>query len=277
MNDEFITAIDKSELSANTKTTYTANYKRLMRITADKPILCYTQPALIKVLSDVDAPPMSVNGLVSVVFLIRNSVHLSNSKLEKFRKTLYETHYDNKEANNTDVLKDKLVSISDLANYVASRLTAKDYTSFIINYLLLKYGLRNSDVNLTIVKSKTQATDKNINYIYFTSNYVVFVVNDYKTHDIYGTKKFTIKSRPFINVCKILLDDADSHVLIEATNKNAFIQSRTLNKMGSGLMFKSIVSELYSHGEKTKIRKLSLSRGTSISTIEREYTIDISD
>ena len=30
LNDEFVNAIDKSEVSANTKTTYTANYKRLM-------------------------------------------------------------------------------------------------------------------------------------------------------------------------------------------------------------------------------------------------------
>ena len=59
---------------------------------------------------------------------------------------------------------------------------------------------------------------QHINYIYFTSNYVVFVVNDYKTRDVYGVKKFTIKSRPFINACKILLDDKDEYKLIDANN-----------------------------------------------------------
>ena len=275
MNDEFVNAIDKSEVSANTKTTYASNYRRLMNITADKPILCYTEPQLIKVLSAIDAPPMSINGIVSVCMLVRNSVHLSTKKLEKYRKSLYETYYSNKEANNTDVLKDKLVSINDLANYITERLVDKDYTSFIINYLLLKYGLRNADVNLTIVKSKAHATDTNINYIYFTSNYVVFVVNDYKTRDVYGVKKFTIKSRPFINACKILLDDKDEYKLIDANNKNAFIQSRTLNKIGSGMIFKSVVSELYANGMKNEIRKLGKSRGTSDSTMEKDYIIDL--
>ena len=276
MNDEFVNAIDKSEVSAKTKTTYASNYRRLMGITADKPILCYTEPQLIKVLSAIDAPPMSINGIVSVCMLVRNSVHLSTKKLEKYRKSLYDTYYDNKEANNTDVLKDKLATISELAEFVASRLSAKDYTSFIINYLLLKYGLRNADVNLTIVKSKTDATDTSINYIYFTSNYCVFLVNDYKTRSVYGVKKFTIKSRPFINACKILLEDKEEHKLIESNNKNAFIQSRTLNKIGSGMIFKSIVSELYANGKKNEIRNLGLSRGTSNSTMEKDYIIDLS-
>lgn len=276
LNDEFVNAIDKSEVSANTKTTYTANYKRLMCITADEPILCFTEHKLIKVLSAIDAPPMSVNGIVSVCMLVRHSVHLSTTKLEKYRKSLYDIYYDTKEAKNTEILKDKLASISEIAEYTTSLLIDKDYTSFIINYLLLKFGLRNGDVNLTIVKHKTDAINDKINYIYFTSNYVVFKVNDYKTRVVYGVKKFSIYSRPFINACKLLLDDKASHKLIESSNKNAFIQSRTLNKMGSGMMFKSVVSELYANGKKNEIRKLGKSRGTSESTMEKDYIIDLS-
>ena len=43
MNDEFIYAISNSELSENTMMTYASNYKRLMRLLKDEPILCFQE------------------------------------------------------------------------------------------------------------------------------------------------------------------------------------------------------------------------------------------
>ena len=277
MNIEFVTAMKTSTISPSTQSTYASNYKRFMKLTADKPVLLFTETALVKELKTIEAPPMSVNGIISICMLIRKSVHLTNKKLEKYRTELVAKHYENKEISNSEVLIDKLATINDIATYVAQQLSARDYTSFIINFLLFKFGLRNADVNLTIVKSKAYATDDSINYIYFTTNYIVFIVNDYKTRAVYGPKKFKITSRPVINACKILLDDEDEYKLIPASNINAFIQSRTLNKMGSGMYFKSVVSELYRNGKKNEIRNLCASRGTNVATCEKEYTIDLTE
>ena len=41
------------------------------------------------------------------------------------------------------------------------------------------------------------------------------------------------------------------------------------------MIFKSVVSELYANGMKNEIRKLGKSRGTSDSTMEKDYIIDL--
>ena len=109
MNDEFLNAIEKSELSKNTITTYTANYKRLMGLLNDEPILCFTEARLIRRLKELkDIPPMSINGMVSIVMLIRRHNHMPTAKIEKYKLVLSKDHYRDKNINNKE-LKNKLV------------------------------------------------------------------------------------------------------------------------------------------------------------------------
>ena len=110
MNDEFLNAIEKSELSASTITTYTSNYKRLMGFLKDEPILCFTEARLIKRLKELEIPPMSINGLVSVILLVRRSVHLTTKKIEKYREVLSKDHYTQKEVNNEEYYTDDELS-----------------------------------------------------------------------------------------------------------------------------------------------------------------------
>ena len=275
MNDEFLNAIEKSELSKNTITTYTANYKRLMGLLNDEPILCFTEARLIKRLKELkDIPPMSINGMVSIVMLIRRHNHMPTAKIEKYKLVLSKDHYRDKNINNKE-LKNKLVSIEDLYEHIQQALKNEDYTTYIINYLMVKYGLRNLDLNLEIVKDKSiMKDDKTTNYIYFTKKYVMFIIQTYKTRSVYGIKSLRIEDKDFINVCKILLTDTDRFKLIESSNNNKFIQERTLNNMGEGLVFKSVLHQLSNDGDIETIKRLSLSRGTSLSVIFEDYHIE---
>ena len=248
MNDEYLFAIEGTELSPKTITTYTANYRRLMRILKDEPILCFSEERLVRRLKEeTDVKPMSMNGMVSVILLIRRSVHLATGKIEKYKELLSKDHYDNK-ALNSDELVEQLATIKQLWDYTNQALEDEDFITYIINYLMIKFGVRNMDLDLDIIKDKS----------------------------VYGVKKLKIEDKEFMNVCnKLLVDnDTDQHTLFTSSNNNKFIQSKTLNGMGEGLYFKSIIYEMSQEGYVSLIKKIGATRGTSLSCVFDNYYVE---
>lgn len=277
MNDEYLFAIEGTELSPKTITTYTANYRRLMRILKDEPILCFSEERLVRRLKEeTDVKPMSMNGMVSVILLIRRSVHLATGKIEKYKELLSKDHYDNK-AFNSDELVEQLATIKELWDYTNQALEDEDYITYIINYLMIKFGVRNMDLDLDIIKDKSIMKDNTTtNYIYITKKYAMYVVNSYKTRSVYGVKKLKIEDKEFMNVCnKLLVDnDTDQHTLFTSSNNNKFIQSKTLNGMGEGLYFKSIIYEMSQEGYVSLIKKIGATRGTSLTCVFDNYYVE---
>lgn len=277
MNDEYLFAIEGTELSPKTITTYTANYRRLMRILKDEPILCFSEERLVRRLKEeTDVKPMSMNGMVSVILLIRRSVHLATGKIEKYKELLSKDHYDNK-AFNSDELVEQLATIKQLWDYTNQALEDEDFITYIINYLMIKFGVRNMDLDLDIIKDKSiMKDDTTTNYIYITKKYAMYVVQSYKTRSVYGVKKLKIEDKEFMGVCeKLLVDnDTDQHTLFTSSNNNKFIQSKTLNGMGEGLYFKSIIYEMSQEGYVSLIKKIGATRGTSLSCVFDNYYVE---
>jgi len=275
VNDEFVNAIENSELSENTMMTYSSNYKRLMKLLKDEPILCFQESRIIKKMKEVeDIPPMSINGMLSVVYLIRNSVHLTNKKLDKYREFLMKENKKHKAESKERILLDKLVSIEDLHKHIKTALEDKDYKKYIINFLMVKFGLRNLDLKLFIVSDKNIfKDDTTANFIYLTDKYAVYTIQTYKTRDTYGVKQFKIYEKEFTDVCRLLLKDTDEYELIDNNNHNRFIQQRTINEVGEGVVFKSLVHELAREGDLDSIKRLGLSRGTEMNCVMEEYHI----
>tara|TARA_R110000787_G_scaffold277498_1_gene386881 strand:- start:2434 stop:3264 length:831 start_codon:yes stop_codon:yes gene_type:complete len=275
MNDEFIYAISNSELSENTMMTYASNYKRLMRLLKDEPILCFQESRIIKKMKEfVDVPPMSINGMLSVVYLVRKSVHLTTSKLDKYREFLMKENKKHKAESKERILLDKLVSIEALHNHIKTALEDKDYKKYIVNFLMVRFGLRNLDLKLHIVNDKNIfKDDTTANYIYLTEKYAVYTIQNYKTRDTYGIKQFKIYDKEFTDVCRLLLKETDDYELIDNNNHNRFIQQRTINEVGEGVVFKSLVREYATNGDIDSIKKLGLSRGTEMNCIMEEYHI----
>ena len=57
------------------------------------------------------------------------------------------------------------------------------YRDYIINYLLINYGVRNADINLLITTDKSVTLKRNTlkqNYLYCTPRYIIYQRNDYK-------------------------------------------------------------------------------------------------
>ena len=55
---------------------------------------------------------------------------------------------------------------------------------------MMHYGVRNKDLNLSIVKTKKEMTDGN-NYLLLKKDKVVYIRDDYKTHKTYAQPETT--------------------------------------------------------------------------------------
>jgi len=151
--------------------------------------------------------------------------------------------------------------IHHLAMHIIALYSNYKYNHFLINYLLLLYGVNEIDLDLFICRSKQHIKDYK-NYIYFTSNYMVYV---------FGNKKIRITNRTIINVCKLLLDKQDVYKVINVNDIHAYIRCITPNKMSSRDVFTAVVNELYVSGNIVAIDKLCENRGISLDSCITDY------
>jgi len=199
--NELEEALEKvNTIGDSTRKVYRYNYKRLLIFTDGEPVLAMSQERLINFIHQSGIPPQSQNGLLTVALIIRNKNGLISDKLIKFRDAkLYNDKIAYKRIKNVQ-LKDELPNLDDLEKYTRSLYNNGDYTGYIINYLMLRYGLRNKDLNIIITNNRdiTSIRDKtNINYLYPTKNYIVYIRNDYKTFSTYGKQKHRVEKALF--------------------------------------------------------------------------------
>jgi len=284
---EFENTLSKiTNLSESTKGTYISMYKRLMKLTENTPILNMSEQSIINAINIESIPPNSQNSLFTIALVIRRNNNASYEKLVKFRdNTLIKKIHERKLEKNL-VLKDELPSKKVLDTYLKKLYLEKDYVGYIINFLLLNYGVRNKDLNCIITADKevTFLANKKskLNYLYVTKKYVLYIRRDYKTYDTYGEKKHKIERRPFVESCLNLLDhNYDVPLLrlssgepISEESVNKIVQRKTYNELGEGKYFKINIMDAKKDRNIKRIRDLSASRGTSLETVFREYDID---
>ena len=267
-----------------TKRSYKSMYKRLMKLSNDEPVLNMSEDRLIKTINQDGIPPQSKNALLSVVIYIRKSKGLTNDKIIKFRDTtLFKEKLAYKEQKNK-TLEEELPSLENLENYTKTLFKNEQYVPYIVNFLMLRFGLRNKDLNLVITNNQdvTFVGDKSkVNYLYVTKKYVVMVRNDYKTHGTYGKQKHKIEKSQFTRAVKAFLGDEYEKPLLQLPDGDGvsedsvskIIQRFTYNNLGEGKYFKIQIQDLKKQGNIRRIRELSKSRGTDLETLFQEYDI----
>ena len=284
--DELDQALEKNKsIGEATKRVYGSNYRRLLRLTGGELILPMSQDRIIKFIHQDSIPPQSQNGLLSVVLTIRNNNGLKNDKLIKFRDTtLYNEKVADKRIKNIK-LKDDLPEMDDLEKYTRSLYNKQDYVGYIINFLMLRFGLRNKDLNIVITNNQdvTYVSDKTkVNYLYITKKYITYIRNDYKTFSSYGKQKHKIEKAFFTRAVKEGIGNEYEKPLLQLRDGDAIseeslakvIQRNTYNGLGEGKYFKIQIQSLKKQGNIKRIRELSKSRGTDLETVFQEYDID---
>jgi hypothetical protein len=274
-----------SNKSKVTQNTYNSNYKKLRDLVGDD-IVNVSQKKIIELVETVDNRN-SQQSLINIAFLIRKNNDMAIQELETFRKKNQTIIKDKVYEANTKLV-DRLPSYATLVDYTENLLKNEKYVQYVINYLLLYYNVRNTDLIFDFVLFKRDAKDKNKNYLWFSSKSktVHYIRNVYKTAKIvkpdgtttgYGQKIIKITDPKFIKVMKILVnlqkkENKPTVFIPNIENITYYVKKLTFDNLGETMYFKAIVNHFRS--DPNMLKQISSNRGTDINTILESYDIE---
>lgn len=264
---DFIDSV-KDKVSAQTQKTY-------LQISNTLPISILTsQQTIIKKLNELYNNPNTKALYLNMIILVRRHNEEETDKLIKFRNGLRD-----------DIIKIRKEKMSETKNDLPSyeelieKLNGMSGINYIINYLFVKYGLRNKDINLKFVL-KLPKDKEDENYLVYNKNKVLLDINDYKTDKTFGNKSIIITDKKFLKELKDLkLNDNDYLIRkkngdkLKMSSFNEKILNMSIDKLGEAKIFKVLIAYLLDKKDFKKIEELVNSRGTSISTIMKSYNI----
>jgi hypothetical protein len=122
---------------------------------------------------------------------------MNSDKIKELRDTFRKKRVvDNVEVMND--LKPKLMSLSDFDDKLQSMYDNKEYANFVVNYLFRHFGVRNKDIDVTILNRKKDMDDGN--YLWIRPK-IGYIRRDYKTKSSYGEKKYEITDKQ-VSCCR---------------------------------------------------------------------------
>jgi len=262
----------RDNITEQTKKTYT-------HIANNLPFNVLTsQQTIIKKLNELYENPNTKALNLNMIILVRKHNEEETDKLIKFRNSLRDDIIKIRKEKMTET-KNNLPSY----NEIMGKLDDLKGINYLINFLFLKHGLRNKDINLIYVK-KLPTEKEDENYLVHKKNKVVLDINDYKTDKSFGSKTIDITDDRFIKELKDI-NTKDNAYLISKKNgeklKLSSFNERLLNlsidKLGEAKLFKILIAHLLDKKDFKKIEELVNSRGTSMNTIMKSYNIHNND
>jgi len=175
-----------------------------------------------------------------------------------------------------------LPSYKQLRDFLEKQYDEHNYRSYIVNYLLLHFQVRNQDLIFDIVKLKKDMTDPTKNYMWYNlkTKTVLYVRNMYKTSKTYNTLKQEITDPKFIfclrEIKKLQDADNDKGIIIKNTAAPAiYVMKYTLEGIGEGKYVKVVINHFKK--DLSTLHQISVNRGTSIKTLLTFYNIDLNN
>ena len=210
--------------------------------------------------------------LLNLVIVLRTIQELPTDKLKQYRTELSKERLNNQVSKMSD-LKDKLLSLPEFQKELMKSYEEGEWKKFIVNYLMMTYGVRNMDTDVEIVKSKKDATDSNQNYLILSKDKVTWIRNKYKTVKTFGQQTHDITDPEFVRAVK---KHGVGRLFTEGQISNS-IRKLLIDKMNEARIFKMLIDDAYDKKDTVRINELSKSRGTSISTIKSFYNVNAED
>lgn len=263
---DYINKQDK--ISEQTKKTYMQTGKTLpFNITTKQHII-------IKKLNELYNNPNTKSLYLNMIILVRRDNDLETDKLIKFRNDL-----------RNEIIKLRKENLSDSKNELPSyeniiqKLNELNGIRYILNYLLITYGLRNKDLNLLYV-NKLPDNQKDENYLLHNNKNIKLIINDYKTDKSFGSKSIEIKDKKFKEELNKMKIKDNTYILpkkngdkLKLNSFNDKVISLTIDGLGETKIFKILVKYLLDTKNFNKLELLVNSRGTSLSTIMKSYNV----
>ena len=233
-----------------------------------------TQPTIIKKLKALHTNPNTLMLNLNIIILVRRNNKESVDKLIKFRNTAKNSIVELRKKNLTE-LDDTLPTYEKIISILDSLVGIM----FIVNYLMIRLGFRNKDVNLKNVKKIPDSKDEN--YLILKPNKILISINDYKTKKHNGVKNIEITDAKFINEIKKMKLEENEYILgkkngDKISNIHTFndkIIKYTIGKLGEVRLIKIVIKQLLKENNFNKIEELSKTRGTSLDVLLRSYNV----
>ena len=263
--------LDSDEFKQKTKATQ-KNYNSIIS-NINYSIVGTERPLIKKIQNSYDNINTQQTYL-NIILIVRNYMGLSTDLLVKLRN-------DNKIKINThrktelSKLSENIISYDELMEKFKQLPLNKKY---IINYLLINYGFRNSNLNLKLVKDLPE--EKTENYIVIKPRYILLDMNNYKTKTTYGNKNFKDTNKDFRTAIKSLKLTDGEYIIgnkknekLKASYFNTVIKKNTIDQLGEQSINKVIVKEYIDRKDFAKLKQLSFSRGSDLNTLLSSYNM----
>lgn len=219
--------------------------------------------------------PVSVKAsLLNIAILIKTAYRENIDELIEYRKRNKVLVMDDSVEKNK-ALKETLPTIKELNDFTEKAYENGEWVKYVINYLMITFGVRNQDVNCIITKDgkEVKADD---NWLVVRGNSVRYIRYVFKTKDTYNCSENEIKAKKFNHAVREILGDEDQKPIltyegerIAESSLNRFVSKYTYENIGQAKYFKVLATS-----NKKDIEKLSVDRGTAIGTIITNYDLD---
>jgi len=265
---------DKTE---KTQLVYKQQYNKLHKL-IENDVADTSQEKLLKIVRENVDNVNSQQAILNVAILVRKMSELPVDIIVKYREDNKEQVQLRLQQNNANL--QGLPSYQELVDYTNSLYDKKDYIDFIINWLILNYYVRNKDLVFTIVPRKKDIIDASKNYIWVDIRHkkLLWVRNDYKTYNTYGTKKHIIKDYNIFNAVKHIYycqqrDDPECVFIPNLNQAGYYIQKSTYQSLGESNYIKIILNHYVQNNNINILKEISESRGTNMNTLLTSYNI----
>tara|TARA_R110002153_G_scaffold9888_1_gene39998 strand:+ start:214 stop:975 length:762 start_codon:yes stop_codon:yes gene_type:complete len=246
-------------------------------------VIEHSNKKIIELLNSSNIPPNSIKTFITIIIRIKRNANVSVDDLISYRNGKLSKQIDKYDSDKKVELNETLPSYDEIKKYMNTLLNEDKFRDYIINYLLINYGVRNIDIDVLITTDKSVTLKRNIakeNYLYVTPRYIIYQRNNYKTSSVYGRKSYKIVNLSFRNAVSILLANRkESRLLFDGDTYNDkqignIILNATYNKLGETSYFKILIKHYNNFSNIDMIRFLSQSRGTDINTVFKYYNIN---
>ena len=263
--------INEKEISDSSKKVYLSLLKRMQKVKFKIPTKANEKLNYVKEHVSSFENPNTRLDMLNLIIVIRNVLELSVDKLKEYRSELKQQQKAHQVSKMSEA-GEKLMSYVDFTKALGEAYLKDEYKKYVVNYLMMRYGVRNKDLNLSIVKTKKEMNEGE-NYLLLKKDKVIYVRDDYKTHKTYGKKTHEIHDNLFHESVK----KAGVGKLIPEAQISNGLRKLYLNKMGEAKVFKMMIDHYYDKDEPASIKRLAADRGTSLSVVQGFYNVNAED
>jgi hypothetical protein len=269
--EDYLESIKEKNLSAGTIKTY--------RFIADNLPFSITlaQKTIVTKLKDLYQNPNTLQLYLNLVILVRRFKDLPTDQLIKLRNGLKD---DIKKIRNEKL--DKLDDELPTLDYLKERLDKQEKVRYLVNYLFINHGLRNSDLDLLFVdKIPESSSDNLISFSNKGKTKVAIVINRYKTVRAHGKKSINIDDKRFIKELKDMelqhgqpvVQRKNGDRMTNVSTLNDRLKTLSIDKLGQNKIFKIVIRNLLNNNDFEKLDQYSRDRGTGYETLLKSYNL----